>query len=51
MFFGVFQAVIAAWALAVPILLARLRVLTPDLSALTGQVRLRPLLNDEELGF
>lgn len=34
MFFGVFQAVIAAWALAVPLLLARLRVLAPDLSAL-----------------
>jgi predicted membrane-bound spermidine synthase len=34
MFFGVFQAVIAAWALAVPFLLARLRVLAPDLSAL-----------------
>jgi spermidine synthase len=34
MFFGVFQAVIAAWALAVPLLLARLRVLVPDLSSL-----------------
>jgi spermidine synthase len=34
MFFGMFQAVIAAWALAVPLLLARLRIMTPDLAAL-----------------
>ncbi|MGB7769690.1 MAG: fused MFS/spermidine synthase [Verrucomicrobiia bacterium] len=33
MFFGGFQALIAVWALAVPFLLARLRGMTPDLSA------------------
>jgi len=32
--FGVFQGVIAAWALMVPFLLARIRIQTPDLSAL-----------------
>lgn len=34
MLFGVFQVVIAAWALVVPFLLARLRAVAPDLSAL-----------------
>ena len=34
MYYGVFQAVIAAWALAVPFLLAQLRSLAPDLSTL-----------------
>src|SRR5208337_2620606 len=32
--FGVFQGVIAAWAMMVPFLLAQLRILAPDVSAL-----------------
>jgi MFS family permease len=34
MFFGVFQAAIAVWALAIPVLLAALRAVTPDFSSL-----------------
>src|SRR5208282_5958680 len=33
-FFGVFQALIAVWALAIPNLLATLRAVTPDFSSL-----------------